>query len=270
MSTQQKVIKYVAIALAVWLTVSIIGGILGALGIFNVFFGNDAVSDEMTVYSVSSDIRSLDIEINAADITVKEGDSFSVESNLKKLRVEEKNSCLSIVQTGKFRGSHDGAVLTVTIPSGMLDSINLKTGAGKFTAKTLTAETVRFEFGAGDVTIEALTATRSAHIEGGTGRITISGGSMNALDMDMGMGQVNLTSALTGDCELDAGVGELNITLIGIQDDYTIEIEKGIGSITVDGQSASNNESFGNGMSEVEIHGGIGAINVNFKEESSK
>ena len=60
MSTQQKVIKYVAIALAVWLTVSIIGGILGALGIFNVFFGNDAVSDEMTVYSVSSDIRSLD------------------------------------------------------------------------------------------------------------------------------------------------------------------------------------------------------------------
>ena len=117
MSTQQKVIKYVAIALAVWLTVSIIGGILGALGIFGAFFGNDIVSDETTVYSVSGDIRSLDIEINAADITVKEGDSFSVESNLKKLRVEGKESCLNIVQTGKFRGSSDGALLTVTIPS---------------------------------------------------------------------------------------------------------------------------------------------------------
>lgn len=270
MSTQQKVIKYVAIALAVWLTVSIIGGILGALGIFGAFFGNDIVSDETTVYSVSGDIRSLDIEINAADITVKEGDSFSVESNLKKLRVEGKDSCLNIVQTGKFRGSSDGALLTVTIPSGMLDSIDLKTGAGRFTAKTLTAETVRFEFGAGDVIIEALTATGSAHIEGGAGRITISGGALHDLDMDMGVGQVNLTSALTGDCDLDAGVGEFNITLIGIQDDYTLKIEKGIGNITVDGKKVSNSERFGSGASEVEINGGIGAINVNFKEESGK
>ncbi len=270
MSTQQKVIKYVAIALAVWLTVSIIGGILGAIGIYNTFFGENSVWGEMRVYEVSADICSLDIEINAADITVKEGDAFSVESNLKHLRVKEKACCLSIVQTGNFRGSHDGAVLIITVPAGTVDSIHLQTGAGKFTAESLTAETVDFKFGASDVTIGTLVATERSFIEGGAGRITISGGALHDLDMDIGVGQVNLTSALTGDCELNAGVGKYNITLIGIQDDYTLEIEKGIGSITVDGKSASNSESFGSGANDVEIQGGIGAININFKEESSK
>ena len=270
MSTQQKVIKYVAIALAVWLTVSIIGGILGAIGIFGTFFGNDAVEKETKMYEVSADIRSLEIEIKAADITIREGENFSVESNLKKLNVEEKNSCLSIVQKGNFRGSHDGAVLTITVPSGTLEGITLKTGAGRFTAENLAAHRIHFEFGAGDVTIGSLTATKSAHIEGGAGRVTISGGSINDLEMDMGLGQVNLTSALTGDCELEAGVGESNINLIGTREDYTLEIEKGLGSISVDGEKVNDFGTSGNGANEVEIHGGVGAINVNFKEESNK
>ena len=114
---QQKIIKYIALALAIGLSVSIIGGIFGVIGLFGGFFGNDAVTEEMMFYGVKEDICSLNIEINAADITIKEGDTFSVESNLKNLRVTEKDKCLNIVQTENFRGSYKGAVLTVTVPS---------------------------------------------------------------------------------------------------------------------------------------------------------
>ena len=55
----------------------------------------------------------------------------------------------------------------------------------------------------------------------------------------MGLGQLNLTSALTGDCNLDSGVGEMNVTLLGSKDDYELDIEKGIGNITVDGKNVS-------------------------------
>ena len=46
-----------------------------------------------------------------------------------------------------------------------------------------------------------------------------------------------------------------------------MELEKGIGNISVDGDNISGNSNIGNGTNEVEIHGGIGAINVKFKDK---
>lgn len=75
---------------------SIIGGILSAVGLFGGFFGGDAVMEDVKTYTVSSDINSLEIEINAADFVIKQGDNFAVESNLKHLTAEEKNGVLFI------------------------------------------------------------------------------------------------------------------------------------------------------------------------------
>ena len=84
------------------------------------------------------------------------------------------------------------------------------------------------------------------------------------------MGQFNLTSALTGECDFDLGVGESNITVIGNKDDYKLDIEKGIGNITVDAASVSNIRVQGKGNNSIEVSGGIGAINLKFKESDSK
>ena len=148
----------------------------------------------------------------------------------------------------------------------VFDNVNIKTGAGRFTVDSLSAATIGFELGAGDVTISKLIAEKSANIEGGAGRITISNGAIKDLALKMGMGQLNLTAALTGDSELELGVGESNITLLGSKDDYELDIEKGIGNITVDGKNVTDYGSSGNGANEVDIHGGVGAINVKFKE----
>ena len=104
-------------------------------------------------------------------------------------------------------------------------------------------------------------------IDGGAGRITISDGALHNLDLDMGVGQLNLTSALTGESDFDLGIGESNITVIGNKDDYKLDIEKGIGNITVDGTSVSNIKEYGNGNNSIEVSGGIGAINLRFQEE---
>lgn len=267
MTTLQKVIKYLAIAFAIFLTVAIIGGILSAVGLFGGLFAGDAVSEDRKTYSVTNDIQNLDIRINAADLYIKEGDAFSVESNLKHLKVEEKGGVLTIEETKRFGGTYDGAMLTIYVPAGMeFDNTNLVTGAGRLTVENLTSGTLDFELGAGDVSITSLTASKSADIEGGAGRITISGGALKDLDLEMGVGQLNLTSALTGDCQLDLGIGESNITLIGNKDDYRLELEKGIGSISVDGKNVTDYGSSGNGTNRVEINGGIGAIHVKFND----
>ena len=271
MTTFQKVIKYLAIAFAIFLTVTIIGSIFSAIGLFGGFFTDDAVTENMKTYSVSTEIRNLDIVINAADLYIKEGEAFSVESNLKNLKVDDDNGRLTIKDLTKnklFGGySYEKAVLTIYVPTGtVFENVNLTTGAGRLTVDNMYAETIDFELGAGEVSIGALVATKSADIDGGAGRITVSGGALKNLDMDMGVGELNLTSSLSGECKLDMGVGNSNITLIGNKDDYKLDLEKGIGSISIDGKNVSDFSNSGNGTNEVEINGGVGAINVRFEE----
>ena len=276
MTTLQKVIKYLALAFAIFLTVSIVGGILSAVGLLGSLFSDDDaewgdVIGETKTYTVSSEISDLNIQINAADFYIKEGNSFSVESNLKNLEVDEKNGCLTLKDLTKIKlngsNAYENAVLTIYVPVGtVFDNVNIKTGAGRFTVDSLSAATIGFELGAGDVTISKLIAEKSANIEGGAGRITISNGAIKDLALKMGMGQLNLTAALTGDSELELGVGESNITLLGSKDDYELDIEKGIGNITVDGKNVTDFGSSGNGANEVDIHGGVGAINVRFED----
>ena len=240
-------------------------------GLFGGFFSGDAVTEDTKTYSVSSEIQSIEVKINAADFTIKQGESFSVESNLKYLTVEDKNGVLTIKETKKFANTYTGAVLTLYIPADtVFEKVNIITGAGRLTVDSLSASTMNFELGAGEVTIDTLVATSGIDIDGGAGKITVSGGALHNLDLDMGVGQLNLVSALTGDSDFDLGVGESNITIIGNRDDYKLDIEKGIGNITVDGASVSNIKGQGNGNNSIEVNGGIGAINLKFKESEAK
>ena len=52
MTNFQKTVKYIAMAFAIFLTVSIIGGILSMFGLFGGFYGGDAVTEDIKTYSV--------------------------------------------------------------------------------------------------------------------------------------------------------------------------------------------------------------------------
>lgn len=251
----------------VFLSVILLSCLVGCSG------AEDLVLDEVKTYEIASEIQSLDIRIGAADVKILQGEKFSVESNLKKLEVSEINGCLTVkdLSSGNAVGLGDhslkDAVLTIILPKNAhFERIYLFAGAGKLSADALSAETVDFALGAGDVSIGALTVTKEIDIDGGAGRVEISGGALHDLDLEMGIGELNLTAALGGDCELELGVGASNITLIGSMEDYTLDIEKGLGAITVDGKSVTDFGSSGSGASRIEISGGVGAINVNFKE----
>lgn len=271
MTPWQKAIKYCAIGLAVILCVSIIGGILSAVGLFGGLFTGDGVLDEAKVYSVSQDILSLEIKVNAADLEIRFGDKFSVESNLEYLTVEEKDGTLEINENTKntWGVTYNDASLIVYMPSGYsLNNVKIVTGAGRFSVDSLSAEKMHLELGAGEVDIEELNVSSSADIDGGAGEITIRGGVVNNLDLDMGVGELDLTSALLGKNELDYGIGEASLTLIGTQDDYRITFDKGIGSATIDGEDMKDGGVYGNGASSIDISGGVGEVSIEFKTKA--
>ena len=228
----------------------------------------DVVLDEAKTYPIASEIHSLDVRINAADFKIESGDAFSVESNLKFLSVSEENGVLTIVDGAKGNSNYSDATLTLCVPSGtVFDRVNIETGAAKLTADTLSSSLMSLKLGAGDVRFENLNVSTEIDVEGGAGKITVVSGTLNGLTLEMGMGELNLTAAVLGNSDLKLGVGKSDLTLIGNKNDYRIDIEKGLGSITVDGEKVTDFGSSGNGKNYIEIEGGIGAFNLKFQEE---
>ena len=228
----------------------------------------NVVLDDSQTYEITSDIHSLDIQINAADFKIVSADDFSVESNLKYLSVSEKDGVLKIVDEAKSNSNYTNAILTLYVPNGIVfHDVDIETGAAKMTVDTLSANSLELKLGAGDVRFESLNASANVDIEGGAGQITIVSGTLNDLSLEMGMGELNLTAAVLGESDLKFGVGESNVTLIGSKDDYKVDIEKGLGNVTVDGENVIDFGSSGNGQNHIEFEGGIGTINLKFQEK---
>lgn len=268
MTTFQKTVKYLAITLAIFLILCIFGGAAMTIHSFFTLFGGGRADAEPTAYSLSTqEIRSLDIELDAAHLDIVTGDSFSVEGSSGALNVGVTNGVLRISQKTKAWFWNRDLRLTLQVPEDFVfTSAELALDAGKLTAETLSAERLHLELGAGSTEILELNASRSAEIDGGAGKITIEAGTLHNLELEMGVGQLDLTGALTGAAELNCGVGRTEVNLTGSEEDYTLLLEKGLGALSVDGQNMDDGSTYGSGGNRVEIEGGVGAVQIRFEE----
>lgn len=264
MTREQKIIKYAAIGFAVLLVASIVFGAVSIVGWIG-GIGKSAVGENQT-HTPEGEIDSLKVEIGAADFKIIESEIIKVESNIKRLDVKVSRGALIIKDKTRNNANYDGAVLTVYIPKDFVfKSVDISTGAGKLTVDGISADSFDLELGAGECIINSLTITRSSNIEGGAGSVSILGGSIKNLNLEMGVGELNLKAALLGESELNLGVGEVKITLLGGRDSYTVELNKALGNIKLDGESLSSSRVVGNGANSVEVNGGIGNIDVSFE-----
>ena len=268
MTSLQKIIKYCAIAFALFLAVSIIGGIVSAVSSLTFLSGRKQDVGDMKTYDISESVDDLEIDLTAAQLEIVAGDKFSLESNHRYLKVDTVSGQLTIKETRQFVGFHsEEAQVILTIPEDYsFKKAVIATGAGTVRMDALSAEKLTLDLGAGEVNIGELTATNSAKIDGGAGELTINGGSLANLDFDMGVGEVVLTSALTGNSKIDYGVGELDLTLVGAAEAYSIELNKGIGEATLDGQNMADDTVYGQGENYLEIDGGVGSMNIRFAD----
>lgn len=272
MTNFQKVIKYLAIAFAIYLSVTIIGGICaGIAGVFYLFSSREAAAGEMQTYSIEDDVSGLTLKLSGAALQIRTADRFSVESNHKYLSVESRNGELSITETKDlFAASPKGVTVILNIPEGFVfDRVNMETGAGQVKIDRLSADILSLSLGAGEVEIRELTANSRAAIEGGAGEMTIEGGLIHNLDLDMGVGELKLKSRIEGSSRLNFGVGEAELTLVGSREDYKIELDKGICEAKLEGEPMRDDSVYGGGQNRIEIDSGIGEIEIEFSKGKS-
>lgn len=93
----------------------------------------------------------------------------------------------------------------------------------------------------------------------------------NILDFDiMWKLIVPVIIAVIGIKMILGGIGETSLVLVGTDNDYKIELDKGIGEAWLDGKKMSDDSFYGSGSRRIEIDGGVGELNISFTENSGE
>ena len=275
MTTAQKVIKYLATAFAVFLIITIISAILSggyallsALGLIHT--NKDIVTENLKVISKEvKEVTTLKIDLAYTNLDIKTGDDFKVETNNSKITFEENNGSVKIKEENRNWLNNDNisSNLVICIPEDMIaiDKTKIQTGAGKINIEKLNTQNLYLELGAGDVYIENVIATGETKIDGGVGKTELKSCEINNLKANLGMGEFTFSGKLTGKSEIDSGIGAINIDLIDNKNNYKIDVSKGLGNVTLDGQKLEEDRVYGIGKNYLDIDGGIGEIKIDFE-----
>lgn len=267
MTAFQKAVKYISLAFAIFLAVSIIVGVVGAIG--GLVFVNNRLLDENIEIRIEEEVYDLDIDLGAVRLTVTVGEAYSVSTNIDGIKVENDHGTLRIKKnTHRFNFSYNEiGEIVLTIPqTAVFNEISIDTGAGEIRSCPLICKYADIDIGAGDARFDALTVLEKADIDTGAGRFTVCDGAIHDLDLDHGVGEADITSLLSGECSIDGGVGTLNIKLLDAESEYTLKLSTGIGSMRVSGTHLSGDRILGNGRNVIVISGGVGDIRVDFSD----
>lgn len=285
MSEAQKVIKYLAIAFAIFLSVNIIGGIITAtffgLSIFGVTLGlqdakieNNAAStshEEMAIIQNYEDIENLKIEIGFSKLTIKEGTELKVEgiNNNKTLETKKSGNTLTIKDSKVWTwfNQNEQTEIIVTVPKNILfEKVKIEAGSGELNISNLKTRNLDFDVGAGNVNISNMLVENKAEIDGGAGKVVIKDSNLNKLDLDVGVGEFQIqNSILQGNSDIDAGIGKLEINLKGhLENEYQILTKRGLGSFTIEDNEVEDNKTYGQGQNKIIINAGVGKVDISF------
>lgn len=257
MTSNQRLIKGLAIGLAAIIILSMIGALIFVIGFFTNF--NDDSEVTYKTYDIK-DVSNINVELAASNLTIKNGEVFKIEiTDRTEYKVE--NDTLYIKEKNKIFNKRLYNMI-IYLPYGIVyDDIKIKGGAGNISMDKISAKTLSLDLGAGKATIGNIDITNKLVVNGGAGDFKISNGDINKIDIDMGVGNFDINATIIHGGNIDVGVGNLDIDLTDDISNYSFDITKGVGSIKVDGNNVSKG-TVGNGPSLIHINGGVGSIKV--------
>jgi hypothetical protein len=283
MSSFQKIIKYCAIAFAIFLAVTIISGIASAVvGVVSTITGNSVFHSDKDVIDYSdsfTEVESLDLNISTGNLIIKTGDTFRVEAEDVIDNFEAKvdsDGTLSIGDGGNgihflwfdFNGfNNPNSKITLFLPADFVArEARIETGAGKVTIDELNAGDLEISAGAGSIKGSNLSADE-VKIDGGVGSIKLDKVSFTDADIDCGVGSLVISGELKGENKIDCGVGDVDLDLIGNAEDYELDVDAGVGSVRVDGEKVKGEYNDNSGAEhKIEVDGGVGSVRIDFAD----
>lgn len=273
MTATQKIIKNIALVFAIFLSISILTGILvGGYKILNILglinSNKDIITKDLrTISSEVVNVETLKIDLEYTNLYIKKGEEFRVDTNNSKIKFVNRNGRINIKERdiNLLDIENIDSNLIVYIPDMMImDEIVIDAGFGEININGLDTKGLYLELGAGAVYMEDILVDQDIEIDGGIGETKLVNCKLNNLKADLGVGEFKFNGVLTGNSEIDSGVGAIRLDLINKREEYTINASKGLGNIIIDLERIENDIVYGNGSNYLDINGGFGEINVKF------
>lgn len=235
-----------------------IAGILGGGKIKNISIINGREYNYTSFHEEFSGetIHSLDLEVSAGNLIVKQGDTFSIqgsnviEDSIKygvkdnELYVKEKdNDFWSFIgRIGFFFESND-TVITVTIPADFVaTNTSLEVNAGELNIDQLNTKVLDLDVQAGKANLNQVTVGEKAKMELGAGGIFANDYNGKNLELDISAGEAELRGEFYETLDLDCSAGTIRVYTQLNEDEYSYDLNQSAGSIKVNGNSYKDYE----------------------------
>ena len=206
------------------------------------------MEDYGDVHHRFEDVEELKVELFYGNLYLDETEAEDIQMQVfgdtnGNIQVNKEGKELKI--KGKKIRSLKDAEIHIYIPKGMsFRKMELNTGAGIVNAYDLHARELEVEIGAG--------------IFEGTGNVTAE-----ESKWAVGTGEILLSSLDSDKTDISCGMGVVNANLLGSKEDYSYEVEVGVGSITLGDEDYSGL----GGSREMEIECGMGSVAIEFINE---
>ena len=266
MSTKDKVIKYIAIGLAAFIIINIVSGVLYLMSWITPQNDNKTIVKHFE--ESYQNINEIEIETITADVLIVDGYELKVEANNLKNKLVSKNNNgelkIEELKTNVLFDSDNRGLITITIPKNLLlNELSIDSGAGEININNININNFSLDLGAGSIKI-INSKFNNTDIEGGAGKIEIKESTLKNLEFDAGVGKTSIEAYIPGNSEIDCGIGQVDIVILDKEDDFTFSVEKGIGTIKINGIEYGNTTKV-NGSNKFNIEGGVCSCNINFK-----
>ena len=276
MTAFQKVIKYLAIALAIYLIIMIVGIVFS---IFAVIIGLEKwgnISNQEIIEHNSVDIsnvKNMDIKLGICKLEIKQGEQLKIETSdvTDKFKCNVKNDTLKIEDDKMNANIFKNKIpqVTIYIPKNYeFNEIDLELGINNSNIYELNGKDINIEVGVGKAKIYNLNGEK-VEINGGAGETIIDNFSIERLELESGIGSMIINGEILDDSEITSGIGRLEVNLVGQKDDYELILQRGIGNLELDGEKVKENDKIGSGNIKIRVEAGIGETEINFVNPST-
>lgn len=155
--------------------------------------------------------------------------------------------------------------ITVKIENFTGEMIKINAGMGRIDIDSVDCREIKLECGMGSVNIDKIKA-KEGKIQAGAGDINIKNGELDEVKIDCGQGSIDFVGKTGRDVKFVAGMGEVVLTINGSKDDYYIDAECGMGTVSVDGNKIDEHYGSGSASNKISVDAGMGSVNVKFAD----